>query len=251
MGELSMGYRGNADHSEVSNPGRRDEIGPAVDRVYTNGGNTPLIDLLNGKYCRILDVGCGAGNNAALVKARSVECDIYGITHSSAEAELARAYMSECWVMDLESDFPARIEKESLDVLIFSHVLEHLRHPEAVVAHYCELLRHGGLVLIAIPNVLSFKMRYRFLKGNFEYESAGVMDDTHLHFYTYFTADRYLLAKSPDLKIMVKTVTGSFPLWKLRGHLFPREVCNRIDGWGTQHWPNLFGHQILIKAVKD
>lgn len=77
------------------------------------------------------------------------------------------------------------------------------------------------------------------------------MDDTHLHFYTYLTADRYLLAKCPDLKLSVKTVSGNFPLPLLRGHVLPHTVSERIDEWGIHHWPNLFGHQVLIRAVKQ
>lgn len=143
------------------------------------------------------------------------------------------------------------IWKPSFDVLIFSHVLEHLRYPDAVVAHFSRLLCPGGQVLIAIPNVLSFKMRLRFLRGDFQYEPSGVMDDTHLHFYTYLTADRYLLAKSPDLKLAVKAVTGNFLLPLLRGRVIPHALGERIDAWGAHHWPNLFGHQVLIRAVKQ
>jgi trans-aconitate methyltransferase len=65
---------------------------PATERVYSNQGNSPLIDLL-GKGCkRLLDIGCGAGDNAALVKSKYPECDVFGITHSTREAELAKTY---------------------------------------------------------------------------------------------------------------------------------------------------------------
>ena len=61
-------------------------IAPQVpDRVYSNRGNAPLLDLL-GKGCkRVLDIGCGAGDNAKLLKATHPEIDISGITHSAAK----------------------------------------------------------------------------------------------------------------------------------------------------------------------
>src|SRR5690242_5478256 len=95
-----------------------------LERVYVNDGNQPLIDLLSPKYRRILDVGCGAGDNAILIKAKNPECEIYGITHSVAEAELARKVMAGCWVFDIEGRFPEEIGTSKFDVLIFSHVLE-------------------------------------------------------------------------------------------------------------------------------
>lgn len=223
---------------------------PAPERVYTNEGNPPLVDLL-GKGCkRLLDVGCGAGDNAALVKSRYPGCDVFGITRSDAEAELARRHMARCWVFDIEDRIPDDLACQSFDALIFSHSLEHLRDPAAVLNRFSRLLGSGGQVLIAVPNILSWRMRIQFSRGNFEYESAGVLDDTHLRFFTYFTADRYLLSKSPGLKATYKAVSGSVPLWWLRRYAFPRRWAEYIDQWGCRHWPNLFGGQILIKAVK-
>jgi 2-polyprenyl-3-methyl-5-hydroxy-6-metoxy-1,4-benzoquinol methylase len=223
---------------------------PVPERVYSNQGNPPLIDLL-GKGCnRLLDIGCGAGDNAALVKSRYTECEIFGITHSAAEAELARRHMTRCWVFNIESELPDELAYQPFDVLIFSHVLEHFRDPAVVLARFSRLLRSGGQVLIAVPNVLSWRMRIQFLLGRFEYESAGVLDDTHLRFFTYFTADQYLLSKSPDLELATKAANGSVPLWLLRRYVFPRRWTEYIDQWGCRHWPNLFGGQVLIRAVK-
>lgn len=223
---------------------------PVADRVYSNQGNAPLIDLLGKGWNRLLDIGCGAGDNAALVKSRHSECEVYGITNSAVEADLARRHMAQCWVFDIESELPAHLTNQSFDVLIFSHVLEHLRDPAVVLARFSRLLRNGGSVLIAVPNVLSWRMRLQFLLGNFEYESAGVLDDTHLRFFTYFTADQFLLSKSPDLEVTCKVTNGSVPLWWLRRYVFPKAWSEHIDQWGCRYWPNLFGGQVLIKAVK-
>lgn len=220
------------------------------ERVYSNNGNSPLIDLL-GKSCRrLLDIGCGAGDNAALVKSKYSECEVYGITHSAIEAELARRHMVQCWVFNVEDELPDDLTNQTFDALIFSHVLEHLRDPAVVVDRLSRLLRSGGQVLIAIPNVLSWRMRIQFLLGRFEYGSAGVLDDTHLRFFTYFTADQYLLSKSFELELEYKGASGGVPLWWLRRYVLPRRWSEYIDQWGCRHWPNLFGGQVLIRAVK-
>jgi SAM-dependent methyltransferase len=219
-------------------------------RVYVNNGNSPLIDLIAAGCRRVLDIGCGAGDNAALIKSRYSECEVFGITHSATEAELARKHLARCWVFDIEYALPDELIDQSFDVLVFSHVLEHLRDPAGVLARFTRLLRTGGQVLIAVPNVLSWRMRLQFLLGDFEYETAGVLDDTHLRFFTYFTADRYLLSKTVSLELTCKTTDGSVPLWVLRRHIFPRLWVERIDQWGCRHWPNLFGGQVLIQATK-
>ena len=159
--------------------------------------------------------------------------------------------MTRCWVIDIEDSPPKIIANQTLDALLFSHVLEHLRDPAMVVQRLSRLLRSGGQVLIAVPNVLSWRMRMQFLMGNFEYKSAGVLDDTHLRFFTYFTGDRYLLSRSPDLHLTNKVANGGVPLWWLRRYLLPRRWTEYIDQWGTRRWPNLFGGQILIRAVKQ
>ena len=219
-------------------------------RIYSNHGNPPLIALLQPGCHRLLDVGCGAGDNAALLKSRYPESHVHGITHSESEGEIARRHMVHCWIFDIEGALPSVLDNQKFDTLMFSHVLEHLREPAAVLARFSRLLNPGGIVLIAIPNILSWRQRIQFLFGRFEYESAGVMDDTHLRFFTYFTADQYLLAQSPDLELIFKGATGSVPLWWLRRYILPRAWSDAVDEWGCHHWPNLFGDQVLIKAKK-
>jgi SAM-dependent methyltransferase len=221
------------------------------DRVYKNAGNVPLIALLDSGACQVLDVGCGAGDNAELLRSRLPGCQVHGITHSAAEAELAKRRMASCSVWDIEGDIPVELNAMRFDAIIFSHVLEHLRDPELVLCKFSRLLKSGGTALIAVPNVLSWTMRWQFLRGDFEYRSEGVLDDTHLRFFTYLTADRYLLSNCPELKLVSKGVTGSVPLWWFRRYLLPKKGSEFIDKLGCRLWPNLFGGQILLKAVRD
>jgi 2-polyprenyl-3-methyl-5-hydroxy-6-metoxy-1,4-benzoquinol methylase len=221
------------------------------DRVYKNAGNLPLLDLLGNEAGQVLDVGCGAGDNAALLKVRFPTCEVHGITHSLPEAEIAKQRMAACSVLDIESNIPMEIATMRFDTIIFSHVLEHVRDPAVVVCRFSRLLKSGGTVLIAVPNALSWTMRWRFLWGDFEYRSEGVLDDTHLRFFTYFTADRYLLKNCTELKLASKSVSGSVPLWWLRRYLLPKHASNFIDTLGCRFWPNLFGSQILLKLVNE
>jgi SAM-dependent methyltransferase len=225
--------------------------GAHTERVYANEGNPPLIELLSSDRGRILDVGCGAGDNARVIRRKFPHLEIHGITHSQTEADLAAPFLASCRVFDVEGDLPLDFAGMSFDVLIFSHVLEHLRHPALVLRRFSRLLRQHGAVLIAVPNTLSWAMRWQFLRGDFEYTRDGVLDDTHLRFFTYFTADRYLLSGTPRLRVTSKTVTGNVPLWLLRRYLLPSSWSASLDELGCRLWPNLFGSQVLIKAVLD
>jgi len=242
-----------ADSAAVQKPELRMAASlPLSDRVYENRGNPAVVAAIQPWCRRILDIGCGAGDNAALLKAKFPECEISGITRSEKEADRARRFMKQCWVDDIEVDVPDGLKQEQFDCLIFSHVLEHLRNPGQVVARFSRLLREGGMVVVAVPNVLFFKCRLRFLQGRFEYEPAGgIMDDTHLHFYSYATADRYLLAHAPDLRVTGKSGHGNLPLGKLRGRLIPRRWAAALDAWGCRRWPNLFGGQTVFTAIRE
>jgi 2-polyprenyl-3-methyl-5-hydroxy-6-metoxy-1,4-benzoquinol methylase len=219
------------------------------DRVYANAGNQPLLQLLRDPVQDVLDVGCGAGDNARAIKSRFPECRVCGITISNTEADVARRTLDEVLVRDLESGFPPELAQRRFDTIIFSHVLEHLREPAVLLRAAADLLKPGGQILIAVPNVLGWRQRVRFVRGDFTYESAGVLDSTHLRFFTYFTADKFLLPTEAPLRVTDKTVAGGVPLWILRRHVLPRTASERIDEIGCRVFPNLFGDQILLRLT--
>lgn len=222
-------------------------------KIYKNQGNQDVLNLIS-STSSILDVGCGAGDNARQINALYPGCILYGITYSLDEALLANKYMKECWTFDidrnLEIDKPIELSNKKFDTIIFSHILEHLRWPDDTISFFSNYLEIGGSIIIAVPNVLNWRTRLLFLKGQFEYEKSGIMDDTHLRFFTFYTADKYLLSKTSNLKVIKKVVTGSVPLWKFRKYIFPKYLSNWIDKLLTKIFPNLFGSQIIIKAVK-
>ena len=93
-----------------------------------------------------------------------------------------------CYVADLEDGLPAEARKHRYDCIVFSHVLEHLRAPEQLVRESVGVLTDDGVVLIAVPNVLIWRQRIDFMRGRFEYTDTGVLDRTHLRFYTFKSA---------------------------------------------------------------
>lgn len=220
------------------------------DRFYQNSGNPPLTQMLSSEAMQILDVGCGAGSNAALIRRANPAAKLFGITISAEEARAAADHIDKVWVCDVEEGFPEELSRFQFDAIIFSHVLEHLRDPARIVAASIRFLRDGGSMLIAVPNVVNWRQRWKLLLGQFEYEQSGTMDETHLRFFTFHTADRYLLSQAPQLECVEKRADGSVPLWVLRRYLLPKGLSRTLDENGVRFWPNLFGAQVLIAARK-
>jgi 2-polyprenyl-3-methyl-5-hydroxy-6-metoxy-1,4-benzoquinol methylase len=224
----------------------------AFDRsqVYRNEGNPLLLSLISREAETILDVGCGAGDNVRIMQTMfgKLKPKVVGITSSSEEAAIAQRFMTEVHIADLDISDLTFLGKKKFDVVIFSHVLEHLKNPIDVIFRVVRYLKEGGQVLIAVPNVLEYKNRARLLGGHFEYEDSGIMDRTHLRFFTWYTADRYLITPIKELQLVHKVAEGGAPLWILRRFVFPVGLSRCIDRALVNLFPNLFAGQVVMAA---
>ena len=219
--------------------------------LYTNQGNPSVLQFLEESDRTILDVGCGAGATGQLIRSVYPTTHITGITCSSLEYEQAATKLDCCVCLDIEREPLPTLPHQEFDVLCFIHVLEHLVDPVATIQKLLPYLKIGGKVIIALPNIANWRDRWKLAWGKFEYTEGGVMDKTHLHFYTFHTAPRYLIEPIPQLKIEHHSVTGSVPLAFFRHHFLNQSLRKKIDGWGCSRMPNLFGGEIILKAVKN
>lgn len=218
--------------------------------LYINQGNPSVLKFIEKSDRTILDIGCGAGDTGQLIRSVYPHVHVTGITCSSLEYEQAAKKLDHCICMDIERELVPHLAHNQFDVLCFIHVLEHLVNPIANIEKLLPYLKVGGKVIIALPNIANWRERWKLALGKFEYTDGGVMDKTHLHFYTFHTATRYLIEPIPQLKLEQYFVKGSVPLAFLRHHLLNKELRKKIDDWGCAGMPNLFGGEIIIKAVK-
>lgn len=226
-------------HGEISS----DPVSVAG-KVYANCGNEAVLRLVPEAARRILDVGCGAGDNAA--RLRRPNREIVGVTLSESEAELAREHCSRVLVTNLEQGLS--LAGETFDAVVCSHVLEHICFPDRLLRDIRQALAPGGKLIVALPNLLTYKNRMRLALGRFEYQSSGIMDDTHFRWYTFATAQRLL--RRQGFAIEFAGAHGAFPLWPVRRWL-PTGVTARIDGAACRLKPGLFGYQLLYVASAD
>jgi 2-polyprenyl-3-methyl-5-hydroxy-6-metoxy-1,4-benzoquinol methylase len=215
---------------------------------YTNSGNSGITRFIEESDVKILDIGCGAGDTGKLIRSIYPDTEVVGITCSESEYNRASQNLSSCLCINIEQDILPEKYEQVFDVLIFSHVLEHLLDPNKVITKLLSYLKPGGKVVIAIPNIANWRERWKIALGKFEYTDGGVMDKTHLHFYTFHTAIKYLIDPIKELQIQHHLVNGSVPLAFFRHYLLNASMKQSFDRLGCKYMPNLFGGEILIVA---
>ena len=176
---------------------------------------------------RVLDVGCGFATTSARIE--KLGNTVTGI-ESSAEAELvAQARITRFIRADLHH---ADLGSEQFDAIIFADVLEHLVWPVGVLEHYLQWLAPGGSVIVSLPNVGLWSVRFAHLFGQWNYDETGVLDRTHLRFFTRRTG-RWLLEQA-NLQIVKTTYNPGLvrPLVPLAKRLIARRHAERSEGPG-------------------
>ncbi|HEY5751323.1 MAG TPA: class I SAM-dependent methyltransferase [Chryseolinea sp.] len=135
----------------------------------------------------LLDVGCGEGYFAALVK-ETFHCEAWGVEPVYEASLEAQKKLDK--VINGYFDTSLKIERK-FDVISFNDVLEHLVDPWSAL-HYCkELLNPGGVIVTSIPNILYFHdFMQMLLSRDWKYEEAGIFDKTHLRFFTKKSIER-------------------------------------------------------------
>ncbi len=130
---------------------------------------------------RVLDVGCGAGGLGNALKSRGIE--VTGIEYDRKMAHHAEQFLHQVIAGDVEIMMEA-LQLNYYDCIILGDVLEHLRDPEGVLKRLKKSLREDGVIVASLPNVNHWSIIRGLLEGRWQYENAGILDRTHLRFFT-------------------------------------------------------------------
>jgi len=140
-----------------------------------------ILDWLgDGRGRRLLDVGAADGLLSRLLSERGWK--VTGLEADPAAAAAGAAHCERMIVADLDAGIPPL--EGQFDAIVCADVLEHLRDPAGALATLRRALARGGQVVISMPNVAHLWMRLSLLAGRFEYAERGILDRTHLRFYT-------------------------------------------------------------------
>lgn len=134
----------------------------------------------------ILDVGCGEGHTSAEAK-RTLEASVVvGVEPYLPAAEIAKKNLDRLLTSDIEVldlDYP----EGYFDCIICADVLEHTRDPWTVLKKLYYYLNYDGYIVVSLPNIQNYTVIKKLLLGKFDYEDSGILDKTHLRFFTLDT----------------------------------------------------------------
>ena len=172
-----------------------------------------------GSRPRLLDVGCGYGALGREFRSRGFE--VWGIERDPKATALASERLDRVIAADLADN--AVIENElgdtRFDIIVFSDVLEHTPDPHAVVSTFSPYLAPRGRVIISVPNVANWQTRLALLFGRFTYRDTGVLDRTHMRFFTRRSTIEFVRACRLEIQSVDHTpmlVRALLPLFKRR-----------------------------------
>lgn len=150
------------------------------------------------KETRVLDVGCSQGICGILLK-KELNCEVYGIELDKKAMEYAEK--TNCYEKIYNFDICDPSSKEykqffatnmDFDYIIFSDVLEHLLNPSEVLFKFGEKLKKDGQVLVSLPNIAHYDIINGLLNEKFNYSDMGLLDNTHLRFFTISSFAEYI-----------------------------------------------------------
>jgi 2-polyprenyl-3-methyl-5-hydroxy-6-metoxy-1,4-benzoquinol methylase len=186
----------------------------------------------------VFEGGVSSGYFAEVLVAGGLR--VYGHELDPAAAEAARKVCDQVFVGDLQSFDPAEIDQD-FDVLVFGDTLEHLPDPAEVLRRLGTRLRPGGHLVVSVPNVANWSIRLSLLTGRFRYAERGILDRTHLRFYTRKT----LVEMIESAGYTVTSVVAAVPVPGVtseRGARLTHRLGNLL--------PGVFAYNFVVTAQK-
>jgi 2-polyprenyl-3-methyl-5-hydroxy-6-metoxy-1,4-benzoquinol methylase len=156
-----------------------------IDLENKNNSHTLAYDLIeeyaNGRALKVLEVGCSGGYFGATVRTQGHT--VWGVEPDYESSQTAKEVLDFAFNGTLD-DFYKQHENEKFDVIVFGDVLEHFPDPSSALEDVKAILNNNGAIVASVPNVSHITVRAMLLEGRWEYNDLGIMDRTHLQFFT-------------------------------------------------------------------
>jgi 2-polyprenyl-3-methyl-5-hydroxy-6-metoxy-1,4-benzoquinol methylase len=206
-----------------------------LSKEYFGIARREILPHLPAKVERMLELGCGNGATAALVKSQRKVVWSGGVEVVPDAAEKAKSVCDQVWQGDVERmDIEKSIPPGSLDLILCLDVLEHLVDPWTVVKRITPLLAPDGRLIASIPNIRHYKfIRDLLFRGKFRYADAGLLDRTHLRFFVRDTAIE--LIEAGGLKVSGAVNAQPWPSGDFRS-ILSQASFGGLDGLMVKQW---------------
>lgn len=182
---------------------------------------------------KVLDLGCATGLLGEKLKSEK-KCYVVGLEIDPVAAKQAEQKLDGVFVLNLDdiSNIRSCLNREEFDVIVAVDVLEHLRNPEETLLQLKNHLENNGQLIVSVPNIAHYQVRFQLLRGKFEYTEYGILDETHLKFFTRKSISDLVKKCGFKIELVYYTVSDS----KL--------------ALITYFWPTLFANQFIVQAKK-
>lgn len=185
----------------------------------------------------VLDIGCAQGYLDEFMS-KTLGCTVYGVDIDDQAVKKAKLFCESVMSGDVEELInKKKLWDKKFDVILLADVLEHFRNPSEALTGLKRYLNPGGIFIISLPNVAHFTVRFKLMCGNFTYTDTGILDNTHLQFFTVKTMKN--MFKKSGLEVLSQTASGNLACLAGRFGLF-------ID----QLWPGLLAVQVVSVLKK-
>jgi 2-polyprenyl-3-methyl-5-hydroxy-6-metoxy-1,4-benzoquinol methylase len=203
---------------------------------YYSGERREVLDLIPNTPKNVLELGCGDGVFGSILK-QNYKCHVTGIDMHENSIIKAREKIDVAYNASIEDfDF---FQLDKYDLIVANDLLEHLRDPWRVVKILRENLNDSGYFVASIPNIRYYKIfKGLFLKGRWDYVDQGVLDRTHLRFFTKATMIDLFESSQYNVKAVYPINEKKIKSW---------QILNKAL---QAAFPELFTLQFLIIAQK-
>src|SRR4030095_11032922 len=200
-----------------------------------------------GRNHRVLDIGCGEGYFAQMLAKAGNDVVGIDILATPQERKSMKQYVQADLDQGLHAALPA-LAGQSFERVLLQDILEHVRAPEQVLADCHRLLDARGLLLISVPNVANITVRLALLFGRFEYTERGILDRTHVRFFTSRTAREMIERAGYDVVAEKVTVMPVELVLGLRPDGWLMQLIGRTLAAFTRLFPRILGYQLLYSV---
>ena len=200
------------------------------------------IDLIK-SGSKVLDIGCATGYFANQLN--KIGCETWGVDNDKVALKRASKPCKKVIIANLDEAKRISAPRKYFDFVIVLDVLEHLLHPENVLAIIKNHLKPNGMIIVSIPNIAHASIRWMLFMGKFEYASTGILDSTHVKFYTH--ASILELIRSNGYHVL-----NTIPTNGMCKVPFLYKITDRLPmSWQyfiVKRFPTLFAFQYIIVA---
>ncbi|QEK12494.1 methyltransferase domain-containing protein [Crassaminicella thermophila] len=217
------------------------------DATYFSFIRNEIIDLIDKpKYqnINVLEIGCACGATLLQIKNIYKNANLYGIELNEKAAEIANTFAN--IVVGNVENYNFHYEEEYFDYIIFADVLEHLYNPWNVLKNIRKYLKKDGIILASIPNIMHYSIIKNLLNGNWRYENSGLLDKTHIRFFTLNEINNMFATAN----YKIETITGSILQQSEHDMKFINSL-NTITGKDMTEQYEFYQYFVKAKKIED